>query len=32
MEYGMMYSKMYRQWIEKCIRQLEELKYENSGD
>ncbi len=27
-EYGMMYSKMHRQWLEKCIRQLEELKNE----
>ena len=31
-EYGMMYSKMHRQWLENCIRQLEELKHENSGD
>ncbi len=31
-EYGMMYSKMYRQWVENCIRQLEELKYEDTGD
>lgn len=29
MEYGVMYSKMYRQWIENCIKQLEELKYED---
>ncbi len=31
-EYGTMYSKMYRQWVENCIKHLEELKYENSGD
>ena len=28
-EYGIMYSKMHRQWLENCIRRLEELKYEN---
>ena len=27
-EYGMMYSKMHREWLENCIRRLEELKYE----
>ncbi len=31
-EYGMMYSKMHRLWLEKCIRQMEELKHENSGN
>ena len=32
LKYVMMLSKMYRQWVENCIRQLEEFKYENSGD
>ena len=27
-EYGMMYSKRHREWLENCIRRLEELKYE----
>lgn len=32
LKYVMMLSKMYRQWVENYIRQLEEFKYENSGD
>ncbi len=31
-EYGKMYMKMQDQWIESCIRQMEELKNENPGD
>ena len=32
LEYGRMYVRMYHQWLESCIRQLEEWKNEYSGD
>ena len=31
-EYGIMYSKMYMSWIEKCKKELEEIKNENTSD
>lgn len=31
-EFGMMYSQMYRQWVEKCIEELEEIKNEHTSD
>lgn len=31
-EYGLMYSKMYGEWLDNCLKQMEELKNENSDN
>ena len=31
-EFGFMYSQIYREWLEKCIKEMEELINENTAD